>query len=384
MRILHVLATGMHGGAATAALTLARSQREWEEVAFALPRRHTLDREVQSLETAGVEVLPLDLKFQRSLGGWLRYLQVLRTRRFDVAHVHLPDPITGVWPTIGARCAGTPLVVDNEHHPMAIPPERWTWKQRLARRMMQRMVHRFLAETMYSASYLQDYCGVAESRVSVLHLGIDRAAFESSPSKLAAREALGMAAVAPVVSIVGNLIDERKGHHVLFEAVATMVKSLPDLRLCVIGDGPRKLEFQQDAARLGIAENCVFLGRTSFEQLVAHLAASDVLAMPSLDEGFGLVALEAMAVGLPPVVSAVGGLLDIVEDGKTGLLVPAGDASALACALMRLLENPVLAEALGSAGRQAVAERWDASKLAERQIALYREWLNPRGAPATA
>ncbi len=365
----------MHGGAATAALTLARSQQRWESVSFALPRRHALDREVLTLETAGVKVLPLDLKFQRSPAGWLRYVRALRGGRFDVVHVHLPDPTTGVWPAVAARWAGVPLVVAHEHHPMAIPPGRWTRKQRLGRRMMQRMVHRFIAVTEYSAGYLREFCGVEKSRISVLHLGIDRTAFESAPSKAAARESLSVSATAPVVSIVGNLIDDRKGHRVLFEAMATMVQALPSLRVHVIGDGPRKQEFQQHATRLGVADNCHFTGRISFEQLLGHLAASDVLAMPSFDEGFGLAALEAMALGLPPVASSVGGLLDIVEDGVTGQLVPVGDADALADALIRLLENPALAAAMGAAGREAVAERWDADQLAGKQLALYREWL---------
>ena len=108
MRILHLLATGMHGGAATAAITLARLQQQWEEVTLVLPRRHSLDQEVMALEQAGVAVMPLDLKFQRRLGGWWAYLQALRGRQFDVAHVHLPDPTTGMWPAIGARWAGIP------------------------------------------------------------------------------------------------------------------------------------------------------------------------------------------------------------------------------------------------------------------------------------
>ena len=378
MRILHLLATGMHGGAATAAITLARLQQQWEEVTLVLPRRHSLDQEVMALEQAGVAVMPLDLKFQRRLGGWWTYLQALRPRHFDVAHVHLPDPTTGMWPAIGARWAGIPLVVAHEHHPMAIPPGQWTWKQRLARRLMQRTVHQFLAVTRYSADYLQEYCKVAPSRISVLHLGVDRAAFSNAPARVAARAALGIEATAPVVSIVGNLIDERKGHYVLLDAVATLAQRLPNLHVYIVGDGPRILEFQQYAVQIGVSDYCRFTGRLPFAGLLEHIASSDVLAMPSFDEGFGLAALEAMAAGVPPVASAVGGLLDIVEDGVTGLLVPAGDSEALASALTRVLTDAEYGSALGQTAKQVVAERWDAEKLAQSQVALYREWLGPR------
>ena len=378
MRILHLLATGMHGGAATAAITLARLQQQWEEVTLVLPRRHSLGQEVKALEQAGVAVMPLDLKFQRRLGGWWVYLQALRARHFDVAHVHLPDPTTGMWPAIGARWAGIPLVVAHEHLPMAIRPEHWTWKQRLGRKLMQRVVHRFLAVTDYSAQYLVQNFGIAPSRVSVLHLGVDRAAFGCAPDKRAAKAALGIEATTSVVSIVGNLIDERKGHCILLQAVSEVLRTVPDLCVLIIGGGPKAAEFQQFAEQHGVSAHCRFVGQVPLAQVPNYIAASDVLAVPSFDEGFGLVALEAMAVGVPPVASAVGGLLDIVEDGVTGLLVPAGDSEALASALTRVLTDAEYGSALGQTAMQVVAERWDAEKLAQSQVALYRDWLGPR------
>ena len=378
MRILHLLATGMHGGAATAAITLARLQQQWEEVTLVLPRRHSLGQEVKALEQAGVAVMPLDLKFQRRLGGWWVYLQALRARHFDVAHVHLPDPTTGMWPAIGARWAGIPLVVAHEHLPMAIRPEHWTWKQRLGRKLMQRVVHRFLAVTDYSAQYLVQNFGIAPSRVSVLHLGVDRAAFGCAPDKRAAKAALGIEATTSVVSIVGNLIDERKGHCILLQAVSEVLRTVPDLCVLIIGGGPKAAEFQQFAEQHGVSAHCRFVGQVPLAQVPNYIAASDVLAVPSFDEGFGLVALEAMAAGVPPVASAVGGLLDIVEDGVTGLMVPAGDSEALASALTRVLTDAEYRSALGQTAKQAVAERWDAEKLAQSQVELYRDWLGPR------
>ncbi len=112
--------------------------------------------------------------------------------------------------------------------------------------------------------------------------------------------------------------------------------------------------------------------------MTEYLAATDVLAMPSRDEGFGLAALEAMAMGVPPVAAAVGGLLDIVEDGCTGVLVPPDDAPALAAALQGLLANPAQAREMGAAARQRVEERWDAARLAEEYLHLYENWLVQR------
>jgi glycosyltransferase involved in cell wall biosynthesis len=378
MRILHLLATGMHGGAATAALTLARLQQQWEEVAFALPRRHSLDQEVVDLENAGVRVMPLDLKFQRRPSGWRAYLRSLRSGRFDVAHVHLPDPTTGVWPAIGARMAGIPLVVAHEHLPMASSPDQWTWKQRLGRKIMQRTVNRFLAVTGYSAQYLQHYCGISESSISVLHLGVDRMAFDTAPDREMARRALSIEESASVICIVGNLIDERKGHLVLFQAVREIHREIPSTCLLVVGGGTREAEYQQLAEDYDISGFCRFVGQVAHADVPNYVVASNVLAVPSLEEAFGLVALEAMTLGVPPVASAVGGLLDIVEDGVTGLLVPAGDSDALTDALLRLLSDTELATAMGVAAKQAVTDHWDANHLAKTQLGLYRDWLGPK------
>lgn len=378
MRILHVCATGMRGGAATAAFTLARLQQQWEEVTLGLPRRHGLADEVEELANTGVAVLPLDLKFQRRLGGWGRYIGTLRAGRFDVAHVHLPDPQTGMWPAIGARWAGIPLVVAHEHLPMAIPRDRWKWKQHFARNLMQAMAHRFQAVTDYSARCLREDFGIAPERISVLHLGVDRGAFASAPAKKAAKAALQIEAETPVIGIVGNLIDERKGHFVLFEAVREVLSAVPDLCVLIVGGGPREEEYKRNAEGLGIGGHCRFIGQVPLARVPQHIAACDVQAVPSRDEAFGLVALEGMAAGVPVVASAVGGLLDIIDDGESGLLVPVGDHAALAGALTRILTDAAFAAQIGSAGKQAVAERWDAERLAETQVARYREWLGSR------
>lgn len=377
MRILHVCATGMRGGAATAAFTLARLQQQWEDVTLGLPYRHGLADEIEELERAGAAVLPLDLKFQRRLGGWGRYIGALRAGGFDVAHIHLPDPFTGMWPAIGARWAGIPLVVAHEHLPMAIPRDRLKWKQHFARNLMQAMAHRFQAVTEYSARCLQTDFGIAPERISVLHLGVDRAAFDSAPPKAAAKAALQIDAKTPVVGIVGNLIDERKGHRMLFQAAREVSRAVPDLCVLVIGGGPQEEEYREYVEELGIDAHCRFVGQVPLARVPHNIAACDVLAVPSLDEAFGLVALEGMAAGVPVAVSAVGGLLDIVEDGVTGVMVPVGDGPALACGLLRILTDADFAAQLGQAGKQAVAERWDAERLAETQVARYREWLGP-------
>ena len=105
------------------------------------------------------------------------------------------------------------------------------------------------------------------------------------------------------------------------------------------------------------------------------LAALDLFVMPSLAEGLGVAALEAMACGLPVVASAVGGLRDLVTDGATGLLVPPADPVALAKAINKLASEPKLRAAMGAAGRIRVADHFSLAAMAQRTLALYRDCL---------
>src|SRR5262249_5244968 len=143
------------------------------------------------------------------------------------------------------------------------------------------------------------------------------------------RERLGAGPERPVVLTLGRL-DAQKGYPVLLEAAA----QLPDADFAVAGEGPERDVLEDLAGRLGIADRVHFLGhRTDVPEL---LAAADVFALPSLYEGSSLAVLEAMAARRAVVSSAVGGTEELIEDGESGLLVPPGDAAALAGAIRRL------------------------------------------------
>ena len=145
-------------------------------------------------------------------------------------------------------------------------------------------------------------------------------------------------------------LHEEKGHDVLFRAIPRIVEECGATVFLLAGDGPHRAAMERTVAEFGISEHVRFLGRRS--DVPALLGLADVAALPSLAESFGFAALEAMSLGVPVVASATGGLPEVVSDGVTGIIVPMGDACALAAAVVRILKDRELAATFGRAGRQ--------------------------------
>jgi glycosyltransferase involved in cell wall biosynthesis len=208
--------------------------------------------------------------------------------------------------------------------------------------------------------------GVRPERIRVVPSGIAIGAPVPAEARAHVRREWGLDDEQVAVVVPGAL-ERRKGHATLLAAARRLAPSLPELRYVFCGTGSQQAALATDAADLVPAVR--FAGfRTDME---ACLAAADVVAMPSLQEGLGVAALEAMAAARPVVGSRVGGLAEAVIHGETGLLVPAADPAALAAAVARLAPDPALRARLGAAGRARVLARYTAATMAEGTLACY-------------
>jgi glycosyltransferase involved in cell wall biosynthesis len=195
-----------------------------------------------------------------------------------------------------------------------------------------------------------------------------------------ARSRLGLGAYTPVVLFVGNL-EPRKQVHLLLEALQQVRRSVPDARLAIVGSGKsagaedQTLHLQRLAVGLDLQSAVQFTGPVDGETLLDWYAAADAFALPSSSEAQGIVALEAMACGVPVVASAVGGLLGTISDGHDGFLVPPGDVTALADRLVTLLRNRPARQTLGQAARRKVEQEFSWSTRVAATIEVYREVL---------
>jgi glycosyltransferase involved in cell wall biosynthesis len=174
----------------------------------------------------------------------------------------------------------------------------------------------------------------------------------------------------PVLLFVGRLSPE-KNLPVLLEAFAQC--GVPAARLVLVGDGPQRAELEAQAARLGMAQRVHFAGRLPMDEVLRWMQSADVFALLSRLEGFPCALVEAMAVGLPSVVSAIPGNQQLVEDGRQGFVVPTGDASATALKLGELLNDPVACRNMGAAARQLVVEKYSSGQVAQRYEQLFDE-----------
>lgn len=181
---------------------------------------------------------------------------------------------------------------------------------------------------------------------------------------------------------VGRLV-QRKGVHVLLDALARLPEE-PPTRLDVLGDGPERVELEQRARALGVSARVAFHGFVPQQELQARLGGCDALVLPAVMdskgdvEGLGVVLLEAMSFGKPVIASAVGGIVDIVQPGENGLLVPPNDPQALAGAVEELARDPALVRRLGARAREDVAERFSWDSILDRLENVYQSVVQAR------
>ena len=234
-----------------------------------------------------------------------------------------------------------------------------------------------VANTDDEAKQLLDLYDAEPGRVEVVHPGVDLSTFRSS-SPAAARERLGLPSSGPVITFVGR-IQPLKGPDVMLRAAAVLLDRRPDLRsslsVAVVG-GPSGsgLEHPDSLVRLaeelGIEEIVRFVPPVKQDELVDWYAASSLVCVPSYNESFGLVAIEAQATGTPVVAAAVGGLTTAVHDGRSGLLVDGHEPASYAAAFERVLYEPGLREVL-AAGAESYAQQFGWDRTADRMLRVY-------------
>jgi glycosyltransferase involved in cell wall biosynthesis/aminoglycoside phosphotransferase (APT) family kinase protein len=317
-----------------------------------------------------VPPLPLGLAGARRVPALAR---LLRRERPRVFHAHMSSPVACKWGLAAAVLARVPAVLGTVQVGAYEPPNRSAcWQLRA----LARGVDRYLAVSREIAAELTGKLGWPEEKVEVVHNAVDTES-AAVPAPPGLRERLGGSETRPLVLTPARL-NPQKGHRVLLEAIA----EVPDALFLLAGEGSERAALEAEAERLGVADRVRFLGRR--EDVPQLLAACDVFALPSLYEGSSLAVLEAMAAGIPIVSSAIGGTEELIEDGSGGLLVPPGDAKALAAALRRVLAGPELREGLAARARERVEAGLTREQMARRVTAVYRELLGEGGAAVEA
>lgn len=207
--------------------------------------------------------------------------------------------------------------------------------------------------------------GIPRERIKVIHNGLDlsvmpRPSFTEKDAPAAWR--------CPVIGTLGHL-SQKKGQRVFLQAVKILIARGLDAEFVVLGDGPDRLALRTLADELNVTKRVTFTPHT----VSGQLGQLDVLVEPSLQEGLGMSVMMAMATGVPVVATGVGGLYDLIEDGATGVMVPAGDAEALADAIWRLLKNGAERREMAKQARDSIEREFSAELVAKRLLDYYQE-----------
>jgi glycosyltransferase involved in cell wall biosynthesis len=303
------------------------------------------------------------------LGSLLPFLVAHRSD-FDLLHAHLLllDAFAGGLVRVGFRtpvvakaaCGGTFGDVSRLRR---IP-------MRSVFRIGLRRIDRIVATSEQVRSELLDY-GFPPSRVARIPNGVDTGRF--APRHGRSELKTHLAPEGPLAVFVGRL-DVQKGLECLLRAWARVRAEHPRARLVLIGEGPQAHALQELAGALGVQDEVLFAGAQ--RDVRPYLQAADVFVLPSLAEGMSNALLEAMACGVPCVTTRVGGNVDLVTDGETGLLVDPGQEEPLARALLTLLDDPEGAQRLGEAARRRIEQGYTMEAVTERYLALYEELLH--------
>jgi L-malate glycosyltransferase len=237
---------------------------------------------------------------------------------------------------------------------------------RIAMRLLSALCDKVTAIGADGEQVLRDRVGVPARKLTVIRAGVRMEDFQVERAE--ARRLLGIPEHDRVAVIVARLSSE-KNHHLLLAAFSDVLRDIPDARLLMAGDGVYREAVEQEVRRLGLQQRVQVLGvRRDISQL---LAACDLFVLSSDREGLPIAVLEAMAAARPVVSTAVGDLPEVVQDGRTGRLVPAKDRAALAAALREVLSDAALAQRMGAAGRAVVEQHYAVRHMVARHEALY-------------
>lgn len=367
LRVVHVVLSLDVGGLERAVIDLAGEgrRRGWNVEILCVEKTGAL--------SSGLAIEPRCVQKGPGLrpSAAMRIRAELKRLRPDVVHTHQLGAIIYAGPA--AASLRIP-VVHTEHG------KHFTSRRvRLLGRLFARFTGRFLCVSRDIADDVAQQGIVPAHKIGVVPNGIDLSQERPRESAGSVRAALNIPQDAPVVGTVGRLT-EVKRQDLLLRGFATVLKSRPDAHLLIVGDGPMRDPLRRLAEELGIKEQVRFAGYQSEPR--RWLTAMDVFCLTSRSEGMPIAVLEAWEARVPVVVSNVGGLPELIGEDRNGLVFPFEDEGRLAAAILRLLSESSVRDAVIRNAAGVLEERYSLSRTVENYEREYRTLLDSKGTSA--
>lgn len=372
IRVLQVFGGGVRSGIESHILSLAKGLKgKGVELVLAPLNKGSFGEEVRPYVP---EMIESDKKYRGDLGFVRRLANRIKKADIDIVHTHSFDG--NFYGSRAARHAGIKNIV-NTVHTFEADAMIDIYRSRIIRRLIARQNRALLR----SASHLIAVCkpirdrlvreGFDKSGITVVRNGLDLEDFpQSMPGSERTKREFGLPGGAPVIGTIGRIAPV-KNFDVFLRAARIVLDRGVRARFVIVGDGPLKTKMQELASDLGLEDDVSFLGRRS--EIKKLLLAMDLFVLCSKTEGTSYTLLEAMALERPTVATRVGGNVDLVKDGETGVLIPPGDAEAAADAIIGLLSDKDKAKRFGAAGRKRIEVEFNAGVMADRTLEVYRK-----------
>jgi glycosyltransferase involved in cell wall biosynthesis len=270
---------------------------------------------------------------------------ILRRNLIEHVHNHIGDQ-SGTVTMLAAHLAGIEYSITFHGWPVFFDAKDSRIKEKVMRARFVRAIGYFCRSQLIMFSECNDL-----DQFKVVHCGVTISNYRYRPPRKPVR-----------TLFCATRLSREKGLQFLIHAMAALLKQGHDLELRLGGDGPAKAELQQLATEMGLSDRVHFLGYLTEDGVVRELDSSDLFVLPSFAEGIPVSAMEAMAIGVPVIATNIAGTSELVEDGKTGLLVRPSDAEALANAIIRMIGDHAFRLSAADLARQKVVEEFDVDK----------------------
>lgn len=337
------------------------------DVAFVCPEDTVFDSLVTRLEALNVKVYRYSL--EASNYRIILHLQSF-FRQLRPALVHFNDPcLNGI---IAARLAAVPALLMTHHTPEL--NRKYNWKARF----LEKIAFRYCGLYVIFTSEYDRETGIKKDNISedksfVIYYGLPLQKFNQRYNKKEIYDEFSLDEECRIIGNIGRL-SPQKGQNYLIKAASIVIEQFKSVRFFFVGEGELELGLKAQVQEKGLQNYFIFTGHRS--DIPRILSAFEILVMPSLFEGLCFAVIEASAMGIPVIATAVGGMRRSVIDGKTGLLIPPGDPRALARAILWMLEHPQEAKEMGLRGRKYFEELFTQDKMVRKTAELYKMSLD--------
>jgi glycosyltransferase involved in cell wall biosynthesis len=371
IKILHVIESSGPGGAETVLLNIVNNlDKSTYHSIVVLLRIGWL---YQKLKEGGIPTILLSSVRSYDLGFLFRLWLNIKKLRIDLIHSHLPD--VNLYSCLAGFAAGVPTVTT--YHGSPTEPQKRINFRSLKYALIRRLSTRIVAVSDWLKDDLVKTAQFPPGKLKTIYNGVDWRRFALPSNSVTKRKELNIGLDEKLVGMVANL-RPAKGYQYFVRAAAIIAKSIPKVRFLIIGEEDEELKetvIQEIEAR-GLTDKVILLGfREDVPELLKLL---DVFVLSSVSEGLSIATIEAMAAGVPVVVTRSGGPQEVVVDGRAGFLVPREDEKSLAEKALLLLENRELATRMGKEAQAQVRGKFSIDTMIRNYETVYQDCLNHR------